>query len=84
MFLVETPTWVLLLPFGLICATAYFSAKRYANTNDFKKSCKLFFPIGIIIALLFNLAGLPLILGGFMVFSGFVIMMFFSNQIFND
>jgi len=82
MFLLETPVWVVLLPFLLICMTAYFSAKRYSNTNDFKKSCKLYFPVGVVVAFLFWWVGLPLVLGGFMIFAGFVALMIFSNRFF--
>jgi len=82
MFLMETPVWVVLLPFVLMCVAAYFSVKRYCDTNDFKKSCKLYFPIGIVIAFVFWWAGLPLVLGGFMIFAGFVVLMFLSNRFF--
>jgi len=82
MFLVETPTWVILFPFVLICVAAYFFVWIYRDTNDFKKSFKLYLPTGTIIALVFWFAGLPLVLGVFMVFAGFVILIFISNRFF--
>ena len=82
MFLMETPIWVILSPFTLICAAAYFSAWRYRDTNDFKKSAVFYVPIGTVCALGFWFAGLPLILGIFMVIAGLVMLMFFSNRFF--
>ena len=83
MFLMETPVWVILSPFALICVTAYFCAWRYHDTNDVKKSIKLYVPISLSCVVLFWLvAGLPPILGVFMVLSGFVMLMFFSNRFF--
>ena len=82
MFLMETPVWVILVPFALICVLAYFCARLYSRTNDFKKSCKLYFPPAVVVAAGFRFAGLPLMLGGFMVFAGFVLLMLFSNRFF--
>ena len=82
MFLLETPTWVILLPAAIIYGLAYFCAKFYSDTNDFKKSLKIFLPPSIVVAIGFSFTGLPLLLGGFMVFSGFVVMMFISNKFF--
>ena len=82
MFLTETPVWVTLLPLLLMVGAAYLSAKRYSDTHDFKKSCKLYFPLGAVIALLFTFAGLPLVLGGFLMCFGFAALLFFSNRFF--
>ncbi|MCL2840877.1 MAG: hypothetical protein FWE05_08895 [Defluviitaleaceae bacterium] len=84
MFLLETPTWVILLPALLICGLAYFCAKYYSDTNDFKKSLIIYLPPSMLIAIGFRFAGLPFLLGGFMVFAGFVLMMFFSNKFFYE
>ena len=82
MILLETPTWVIFLPSALICGLAYFCAKHYSDTNDFKKSLILYMPPSIIVAIVFWIFGLPLLVGGFMVFAGFVLLMFFSNRFF--
>ena len=82
MFLTETPVWITLLPFLLMGLAAYVSARRYRDTNDFKKSCKLYFPLAAVIALVFRFAGLPLVLGGFMILAGFAALLFFSNRFF--
>jgi len=39
-------------------------------------------PPSIIVAIVFWIFGLPLLVGGFMVFAGFVLLMFFSNRFF--
>jgi len=82
LFLLDTPTWVILIPAALICGLAYYCAKLYSDTNDFAKSLKIYLPPGLIIVIGFRFAGLPLMLGGFMVFAGFVLLMFFSNRFF--
>lgn len=82
MFLMETPVWVILIPFVLIYAAAFFSAWQYRNTHDLKKSCKTYFPIGTVVVLFSFSFGLPLTLGIFMIFFGFIAMMFISNRFF--
>ncbi|MCL2216899.1 MAG: hypothetical protein FWB91_07750 [Defluviitaleaceae bacterium] len=82
MFLYEAPIWLILTPFVLICAAAYFCAWRYHNTNDFKKSIKLYAPLGVVCALVFWMLGLPLLIGIFMVLAGLAMLMFFSNRFF--
>ena len=85
MFLLETPVWVLLAPFLLICGAAWLAAWRYRGTYDFKKSCRMYFPLGTTVILSFIFAGLPVAIGIFMVFFGFAAMMFVSNRLFyND
>ena len=85
MFLIETPVWIILAPFLLVLGAALLSARRYRSTYDFKKSCRLYFPLGAAVALGFSFAGLPLALGIFMIFFGFAAMMFVSNRLFyND
>lgn len=37
----------------LICAAAWFCAWRYRNTNDFKKSLRLFFPAAVALNCIF-------------------------------
>jgi len=82
MLLLDTPTWILLSPLLLIIGGAYFSAWFSRNTNDFKKSCFIYFPIGIVIAVGFLFVGLDIVLGLLMIFVGFVALMYFSNRIF--
>ena len=83
MFLMDTPTWIIFIPFFLMCVAAYLCAWIYRDTYDFKKSLRLYFPAAIVITVVFWFVGLPFVLGGFMVFSGFVISMFASNKFFN-
>ena len=83
MFLIETPVWVIFVPFVLTFASAFFSAFYYRNTYDFKKSCRMYFPAGIVISLIFTFFGLPIVLGIFMVIFGFIVLMFISNRFFN-
>jgi hypothetical protein len=83
MFLIESPVWLVLMPFLLMCAAAYFSARVYRGTHDLKKSCKIFFPLAAVIALSFWFAGLPLVFGGFMMLAAFLLLMFFSNYFFD-
>ena len=82
MFLMETPVWVTFVPLVLMCLAAYVSAKRHSDTHDFKKSCKLYFPIAAVIAIGFRFVGLPLVLGGFLIAFGFGALLFFSNRFF--
>ena len=82
MFLLETPVWLTFLPFTLLIIGAYISAKITANTCDFKKSVGLYLPAAAVIGGGFALFGLPIVLAVFMVFAGFVSLVFFSNKIF--
>jgi len=82
MFLEETPVWIVLLPFVIMSGLAYFTAYIYRDTNDFRKSAKLYFPLAVVVAAGFAFLGLPIILGGFMIFACFVMLMFISNRFF--
>ena len=82
MFLIETPVWIVLSPFVLCVLAAYFCAWFYSNTNDFKKSSRLYFPIGVLVVFVFFFTGLPAVIGVFIVLFGFTALIFFSNRFF--
>ena len=82
MFLINTPTWILLSPLLLIFGGAYFSAWYSRDTCDFKKSCFVYFPFALLIVVGFLFFGLDIVLGLFMIGVGFVALMYFSNRIF--
>jgi len=82
MLLLDTPTWILLSPLLLILGDAYFSAWCSRNTCDFRKSCFIYFPLGILIVVGFLFVGLDVVLGFFKIGVGFVALMYFSNRIF--
>lgn len=61
---------------------SWFCAYKFRNNNDFMKSVKLYLILGIIVAIVFVVLGLPILfsLGG--ILCGFVTMMWFSNYYF--
>lgn len=76
-------------PFSLLagifamCLLAWFCARRYRNTNDFKKSVQLYLPLmtGLDLALLFGLdIGIFLCLG--IDLFGFIALALISNHYF--
>ena len=84
MSLVDTPTWVLLAPLALLSAAAYFSARRFRDTNDFKKSFYLYAPLALAIVAAFSFFGLDWVLGIMMACACFSLLMYFSNRIFYE
>lgn len=73
----------LLAGIALVCLLAWFCAKRYRNTNDFKRSVQMYIPsvIALDILLLFVLR-IDIILCIGMDICGFVVLALISNYYF--
>lgn len=70
--------------FTIIILLAYLCARRFSDTNDFKRSSKWYGIAGIPAFIGFLIAGLPAILCIAYIICGFVIMAVFSNYFFNS
>lgn len=73
------------LLFGCVCVCllAWFCARRYRNTNDFKKSVQMYVPFAIVLDLILALAlDIDVLLCIGMDMLGFVVLMLISNHYF--
>lgn len=60
----------------------WLCVRRYADTNDIQKSIRLYLPLAAACALMFWLAGLPLLYAAGAQLCGFVVMIWISNYYF--
>lgn len=82
--LAEMNPQVLLCGILLIGITAFFCARKYRNTNDFKKSSKLYAVLMIPIFLVLLWIGLGIVLSAGVIIFGFIVMALVSNHYFHS
>lgn len=66
----------------VICLWAFFAVWKYRGTNDFSKSCKLYFIGAVPYIAVFTLLKLPVFLCLLCVAAGFVVLSAVSNHYF--
>ncbi len=68
--------------FAIIALIAWVSARAYRNTNDFRKSVKLYAVLAVAGIVIYYLAGMPAVLIVSYLVCGFVFTALFSNHYF--
>ena len=80
--LATTDPFMLIAAITAMAVIAFVSASIYKNTNDFKKSVKLYVPLAFAAAIIFILLGLPIVFSVGTVAFGFIALMLISNYFF--
>lgn len=84
----ENSILVMINPFSLVVGfiviifISIFSARKYRNTNDFKKSIQLSLLLAIIMSIIFAFFGVPLIVLMGYLLCDFIFTSWFSNYYF--
>lgn len=80
--LVTTNPLLIVAALAAAALAAWLCARAYRNTNDFKKSVRIYVPSGVVLTAAFWLLGLPLLFSAGAALCGFVFLMGFSNHYF--